>query len=1047
MADENSHTNHSDDTSSLTGQQSSAAKSKFHSAFAINNIKSIIPVTLDNDSNLYHSWSALFKVQARIHNVLDHIIPSTDAEAVRSSAAIKANDSELWNRLDVVVLQWMYATVSQDILNSILVVDDSAEACWNRIVAMFNDNNHSRAVQLENQFSNTNLEDFTSTTAYCNRLKLLSDQLANVESTVSNTRLVLKMISGLTNAYAGFVTYIQQHDSLPTFAAAKSRLELEEFTILQRVARDSSSLTPTALVQQPRPQWVPWQQWAPWNIPPCPYQAYNWSRPNNGVPQGGILGPRPQAALNVNAPSPTDIENAIHTLSLAQPDPSWYMDTGATSHMTSSQDNKVSIEFDPFGFSVKDIQTGMTLMRCESKGDLYPITSNTTSTNKAEPTLTFAALSSSLWHDRLAKQSILNPLSKCCITKTLLILTYAFLVVYVFRYFPPLQYINFNLALHHASFLDTHQITELHSPKTTTYNFLDNDMSPYAINHILTQAQPEPNHHPPTQTATPAQTPISDQPHTFSPPKDTTSSQTPPTISQPPTTNQKALPPIFQPSSQTDTKPVTRSQHNIFKPNQRYYGLHTQVTKSPLPRNPVSALQDPNWKMVMDDEYNALIENKTWDLVPRPPDVNVIRSMWIFRHKEKSDDFFERHKARLVGDGASQQVGIDCGETFSPVVKPATIRTVLSIALSNSWHIHQLDVKNAFLHGELKETVYMYQPLGFKDSARPNHVCRLRKSLYGLKQAPRAWYKRFADYASSIGFSQSKCDHSLFIYKKDSDMVITVVSWSNNVLRKVVQDLGPLSYFLGIAVTRHPQGLFLSQKKYAEDILTRDGTSSCKSCPTPVDTKSKMSAAHSVPYEDLSVYRSLAGALQYLTFTRPDISYAVQQMPTGEDALIPDDLPPVIACFLAIIYSHGRPRGNPPYLVLALKPSTAGLPMWSLNPVGYGIFYSSYIVQFTRPPWSTTTTADLRGDFPVGISENKDFFPVGTEMEVKTLPQTLQGGNRGRSIRTVRVCVDWDGDIYSPVEMGMEAKIAPCTTGWETGKLPPHIPHPVDIPT
>jgi hypothetical protein len=269
--------------------------------------------------------------------------------------------------------------------------------------------------------------------------------------------------------------------------------------------------------------------------------------------------------------------------------------------------------------------------------------------------------------------------------------------------------------------------------------------------------------------------------------------------------------------------------------------------------------------------------------------------MWIFRHKEKSDGSFERHKARLVGNGAGQQVGVDCGETFSPVVKPATIRTVLSIAISNSWHIHQLDVKNAFLHGELKETVYMYQPLGFRDPNYPDHVCRLRKSLYGLKQAPRAWYQRFADYASSIGFSQSKCDNSLFIYKKENhqaylllyvdDIILTT---SSSTLRKSIisllssefamKDLGPLSYFLGIGVTRHKHGLFLSQKKYAENILSRAGMSSCKSCPTLVDTKPKLSATNSVPYENPSLYRSLAGALQYLIFTRPDISYAVQQI-------------------------------------------------------------------------------------------------------------------------------------------------------------------------
>ena len=241
------------------------------------------------------------------------------------------------------------------------------------------------------------------------------------------------------------------------------------------------------------------------------------------------------------------------------------------------------------------------------------------------------------------------------------------------------------------------------------------------------------------------------------------------------------------------------------------------------------AVKDLNWKMAMDDEYNALIQNKTWDLVPRPPDANVIRSMWIFCHKEKSDGSFERHKARLVGNGAGQQVGIDCGETFSPVVKPATIRTILSIALSKAWSIHQLDVKNSFLHGEHNDTVYMHQPFGFKDPEHPNHVCLMQKSLYGLKQAPRAWYKQFADFVSSIGFSQSESDDFLFIYRKDTNMAYIllyvddiILTASSDTLRKFIisllssefamKDLGSLNYFLGIVVTRYTDGLFLSQK-------------------------------------------------------------------------------------------------------------------------------------------------------------------------------------------------------------------------------------------
>ncbi|PNX67023.1 copia protein, partial [Trifolium pratense] len=250
---------------------------------------------------------------------------------------------------------------------------------------------------------------------------------------------------------------------------------------------------------------------------------------------------------------------------------------------------------------------------------------------------------------------------------------------------------------------------------------------------------------------------------------------------------------------------------------------------------------------------------------------------------------------RLVGNGANQQSGVDCGETFSPVVKPATIRTVLSIALSKSWCLHQLDVKNAFLHGNLDETVYMHQPPGFRDPQYPEHVCLLKKSLYGLKQAPRAWYQRFTDYVAKLGFSHSISDHSLFIYHHGNDTAYIllyvddiILTASSDALRDSImsqlsiefamKDLGPLSYFLGISVTKHTGGLFLSQKKYAREIIERAGMSSCKSSPTPVDTKAKLSGSSGNPYHDPTEYRSLAGALQYLTFTRPDISYAVQQV-------------------------------------------------------------------------------------------------------------------------------------------------------------------------
>ena len=128
-------------------------------------------------------------------------------------------------------------------------------------------------------------------------------------------------------------------------------------------------------------------------------------------------------------------------------------------------------------------------------------------------------------------------------------------------------------------------------------------------------------------------------------------------------------------------------------------------------------------------------------MVPQPSGVNVVTGKWIFTYKYRSDGSLDRYKAWWVLRGFTQRPGLDYDETFSPVVKPMTVHTVLTLSLSHQWPIHQLDVKNVFLHGHLDETVYCQQPPGFVDPALPGHVCLLQKSLYGLKQASRAWYQ------------------------------------------------------------------------------------------------------------------------------------------------------------------------------------------------------------------------------------------------------------------------------------------------------------------
>jgi hypothetical protein len=164
----------------------------------------------------------------------------------------------------------------------------------------------------------------------------------------------------------------------------------------------------------------------------------------------------------------------------------------------------------------------------------------------------------------------------------------------------------------------------------------------------------------------------------------------------------------------------------------------TSPTPSSIPSSVRAALADPNWHAAMEDEYRALMSNGTWDLVSRPQGSNVVTSKWVFTHKFRADGTFDRYKARWVLRGFTQCPGVDYDETFSLVVKPATVRTVLATAVSHNWPIQQLDVKNVFLHGTLTEIVYCCQPTGFTDSAHLDLVCHLRKSLYGLKQAPRA---------------------------------------------------------------------------------------------------------------------------------------------------------------------------------------------------------------------------------------------------------------------------------------------------------------------
>nr|GEU64294.1 ribonuclease H-like domain-containing protein [Tanacetum cinerariifolium] len=329
------------------------------------------------------------------------------------------------------------------------------------------------------------------------------------------------------------------------------------------------------------------------------------------------------------------------------------------------------------------------------------------------------------------------------------------------------------------------------------------------------------------------------------------------------------IPPL--PSTHEPTTPSSTPNTHIISPAATAHGNAPTTNTHHMVTCAKARISKP-----LAHKYNALISNRTWALVLRPTNVNIVRSMWLFKHKFNVDGSLSRYKARLVTNDRSQQQGIDCDETFSPVIKPDTIRTVLSLVVTGDWPIHQLDMKNAFLYGQLCETVYMHRPLGFVDSAHPNYVCHLQRSLYGLKQAPRAWFQWFASFITRVSFQHSKTDTSLFVYHRGSNVAylllyvdnIVLTASSTALLQHIITllnsefamtDLGSLNYFLGISAQRSKSGLFWSQSKFTEEILEHAHMQHCNPCKTPMDIES-MLGSDGDPVSDPTLYRSLADA-------------------------------------------------------------------------------------------------------------------------------------------------------------------------------------------
>ncbi|KAL0403633.1 UNVERIFIED_CONTAM: Retrovirus-related Pol polyprotein from transposon TNT 1-94 [Sesamum radiatum] len=294
----------------------------------------------------------------------------------------------------------------------------------------------------------------------------------------------------------------------------------------------------------------------------------------------------------------------------------------------------------------------------------------------------------------------------------------------------------------------------------------------------------------------------------------------------------------------------------------------------------------------MDEEIACIEKNPTWDLVDLLDGKNVIGVKWIYKTKYKEDGSIHKQKTRLVAKGYSQQPGVDFTETFALVARMETIRIVVAISAQLGLPVYQLDVKSAFLNGELQEEVYVEQPTGYIVLGKEEKAYHLRKALYGLKQAPRAWNSKIDGYFQSNGFERSQNEPSLYVKKGTKDFLIVclyvddlIYAGINSIMvqdfRKAMMeefemnDLGLMKYFLGIQVRQSQGEIFISQEKYLEGVLKKFQMHNCKSISTPLAVNEKLQLNDGASKVDPKIYRSLVGLLIYLTNTRPDIVYPV----------------------------------------------------------------------------------------------------------------------------------------------------------------------------
>ncbi|GJT63530.1 putative ribonuclease H-like domain-containing protein [Tanacetum coccineum] len=310
------------------------------------------------------------------------------------------------------------------------------------------------------------------------------------------------------------------------------------------------------------------------------------------------------------------------------------------------------------------------------------------------------------------------------------------------------------------------------------------------------------------------------------------------------------------------------------------------------PKKISEALEDESWVDAMQEELLQFEIQKVWILVDLPYGKKAIGTKWVYRNKKDERGVVVRNKARLVAQGHRQEEGIDYDEVFAPVARLEAIRIFLAYASYMGFIVYQMDVKSAFLYGKIDEEVYVSQPPGFQDPKSPQKVYKVVKALYGLHQAPRAWYATLSTFLLKNGYRRGTIDKTLFLKKDKHDIILVQVyvddiifgstkkSWCNEFealmkSRFQMSSMGELTFFLGLQVKQKPNGIFISQDKYVDEILKKFDFANVKSASTPIETQKPLVKDEEASDVDVHLYRSMIGSLMYVTASRPDIMFSV----------------------------------------------------------------------------------------------------------------------------------------------------------------------------